>query len=228
MFSHSINNKFILNTKNDYNIIPFGHRCSSALACKYANIRKYSLPFDWIKPCFPGKIQQLLENNFENFIPNVCVGKFTNKYDIYFPHFNSDINKGIDDYKRRIIRLNCILNEPTKIYFVYINEDYLYNNTYRQDTFLENNFLEMLTLETYLKNKYSTIDFNILYFDFKTHTIPDNSNILQILLHTTTVYNTVNSAPYEKLRNYCGKILAELFETNLVTGYDDTTFHDTI
>ena len=228
MFSHNINNKFIINTKTEYNIIPFGHRCTSALACKYSNIRKYSLPFDWIKPCLPGKIQEILENNFDNFIPNVCAGNFTNKYDILFNHFNSDINNGIDDYKRRIDRFNSIINRPTKIYFVYINEDYLYDNAYRQDIFLENNFLEMLTLEKYLKNKYSTIDFNILYFDFKTHTIPDNSNIINIVLHTSNIYNEVNSAPYEELRNYCGKILAELFETDLVTAYDDSTFNDII
>ena len=65
MFSYVINNPNNFVIKNDYFIIPFGHRCSSALACKYANIRKFSLPFDWTIPSFPKKIQTVLENNLK-------------------------------------------------------------------------------------------------------------------------------------------------------------------
>jgi hypothetical protein len=68
MFSHVINNPNNFVIKNDYNVIPFGHRCSSALACKFANIRKFSLPFDWNIPLFPNKIVKVLENNFNDFI----------------------------------------------------------------------------------------------------------------------------------------------------------------
>jgi hypothetical protein len=71
MFSYKINNpnKFSIDVNGDYYAIPFGHTCSSALACKYAHMRKFSLPFDWTIPLYPSKIQKVLENDFEDYIP---------------------------------------------------------------------------------------------------------------------------------------------------------------
>jgi hypothetical protein len=109
MFSYVLNNPNNFVIKNDYVVIPFGHRCSSALACKYANIRKFSLPFDWTIPLFPNKIQKVLENNFNDFIPDVHNGIFCNKYDFILRHFNSNINNGVEEYKRRIDRFNNII-----------------------------------------------------------------------------------------------------------------------
>ena len=226
MFSYVINNPNNFVIKNDYFIIPFGHRCSSALACKYANIRKFSLPFDWNIPLFPNKIVKVLENNFNDFIPDVHNGIFHNKYDIILSHFNTNLNNGVEEYKRRIDRFIDIINQPKKIYFVYINEDYLYNSSYRENEFNHNIFNEMLELEKFITNKYINIDYNILYFNFKHHNIPTNSNIINIVLHTTNLYHTHDNAPYEELRNYCGKILAELFNTNLILGYDDKVFYN--
>jgi hypothetical protein len=226
MFSYVINNPNNFVIKNDYFIIPFGHRCSSALACKYANIRIFSLPFDWSNPAFPNKIKKVLENNFEDFIPDVHNGIFQNKYGFELSHFNPNINNGIEEYKRRIDRFNYIINQAKKIYFVYINEDYLYNNSYRQDEFNDNIFNEMLELEKFIKDKYINIDYNILYFNFKHHNIPTNSNIINIVLHTTNLYDTENCSPYEMLRIYCGTILAELFKTTLKLGYDCNVFNN--
>ena len=109
MFSYVINNpnNFVIN--KDYVVIPFGHRCSSALACNCAIIRKFSLPFDWTIPLFPNKIVKVLENNFEDFIPDVHNGVFHNKYDILLAHFNPNINDGIEEYKRRIDRFIYII-----------------------------------------------------------------------------------------------------------------------
>jgi hypothetical protein len=222
MFSHVINNPNNFVIKNDYNVIPFGHRCSSALACKFANIRKFSLPFDWNIPLFPNKIVKVLENNFNDFIPDVHNGIFHNKYGIELAHFNPNINNGVDEYKRRIDRFIDIINQAKKIYFVYINEDYLYDNSYREDEFNDNIFNEMLELENFIKDRYINIDYNILYFNFKHHNIPTNSNIINIVLHTTNVYDTLDDAPNNDLRIYCGKILAELFNTNSILGY----YHD--
>lgn len=226
MFSYVINNPNNFVIKNDYVIIPFGHRCSSALACKYANIRNFSLPFDWTYPLFPNKIVKVLENNFIDFIPDVHNGIFHNKYDFLLAHFNPNINDGVEEYKKRIDRFIDIINQPKKIYFVYINEDYLYNNSYRENEFNDKIFNEMLELEKFITNKYINIDYNILYFNFKHHNIPTNSNIINIVLHTTNLYDTEDSAPYEYLRNYCGKILSELFNTNLILGYDVSVFNN--
>lgn len=43
MFSYKINNpnNFCIDVKGDYYAIPFGHRCTSALACKFAHMRKF-------------------------------------------------------------------------------------------------------------------------------------------------------------------------------------------
>lgn len=60
----------------------------------------------------------------------------------------------------------------------------------------------MLELEKFIKDKYINIDYNILYFNFKHHNIPTNSNIINIVLHTTNLYYTTDSAPYEELRKY--------------------------
>ena len=53
--------KFI-NNSNNYIIIPFGHRCASALACKYASLRNQSLPFDWTIPLYPSKSKEILKS----------------------------------------------------------------------------------------------------------------------------------------------------------------------
>ena len=230
MFARTINNpnNLIVDDYGDeISVIPFGHRCTSALACKYSNIRKYSLPFDWVMPLFPSKIKKILENNFDGFIPDVRNEVFTNKYDITFHHFNSDVEKGIDEHNRRIERFTKIINEQKKIYFVYINEDYLYDEEYRKDDLNNNAFNEMLELEKYLKSKYINIDYTILYLDFKHHEIPADSNILNVVLSSTKVYNNRNVSPYEDFRNYCGKILSELFNTTLtLDGYNSSIFND--
>jgi hypothetical protein len=226
MFSYVINNPNNFVIKNDYFVIPFGHRCSSAIACKYANIRNFSLPFDWSIVLLPNHIQKVLENNFDDFIPDVYNGNFFSKYGFWLAHFNPNLNDGVEEYKRRIDRFNYIINQPKKIYFVYINEDYLYNNSYRQDEFNDKVFNEMLELEKFIKDKYINIDYNVLYFNFKHHNVPTNSNIINIVLHTTNLYDTENCPANEELRNYCGKILAELFNTNLNLGYTDNVFNN--
>lgn len=225
MFSFVINNpnKFVI-VKDNYHVIPFGHCCASALACKYASIRKFSLPFDWVFPLFPRKIKNILENNFDDFIPDVYNNIFDNKYDIWLAHFNRDINAGVEEYKRRIDRFNDIINKPTKIYFVYINENYLFDKNYREDKFNDDIFNDFLEIENFIKNKYINIDYNILYFNFKRHDIPVNSNIINIVLHTDKLYNTDCISSMQKLRIFCGEILVSLFNTELKTGYDNNTF----
>ena len=181
MYSHAVNNpNNLIIEQNNFYAIPFGHRCTSAIACNFASIRKFSLPFDWLVPLFPKKIQHILENNFNDFIPDVRNNIFLNKYDVHLAHFNSNIDTGIEEYMRRICRFDSIMNEQNKKYFIYINEDYLYNKDFRTDSLNNNIFNEMLELECFLKEKYTNIDYAILYFNFKHHTIPSNSNIIKL------------------------------------------------
>lgn len=225
MFSHTIHNPNNFVISKDYDIIPFGHRCTSALAAKFANIRKFSLPFDWTSPLLPSNIKRILINNFADFIPDVRNDFFKNKYNIVLSHFDPNINNGIEQYKRRIERFKFIINTPKKKYFIYINEDYLYEPAFRRDDINDNIFNEMLDLERYLKKKYAQIDYNILYFNFKKHNIPNDSNIINIILKTDKLYDNYIIAPYDKLRVYCGKILADLFNTHLTIEIDDNMFN---
>lgn len=227
MFSHTIHNPNHFEiTDKEYNVIPFGHRCASALACKYASLRKVSLPFDWTMLTYPDKIQQVLESDFEDFIPDVYNKKFVNKYNIYLAHFNENVNVGVEEYRRRIDRFKRLICSPSKIYFVYINEDYLYDADYRKTHFNDDIFKKMLDLETFLRATYANIDYNILYFNFKPHSIPENSKIINIVLHTTNLYNVTVGSPYQALRVYCAKVLALIFGTPLNIGYNNETFNN--
>jgi len=215
MFSHDIYNPNNFVTSKDYDIIPIGHRCSSAIACKFANIRKFSLPFDWNIPLFPNKIIKVLENNFDDFIPDVHKGIYKNKYGIHLAHFDRNISNGIEQYERRIKRFNFIIKTPKKKYFIYINEDFLYDVNYRRDELNASVFNELLNLEQFIKKKYTNIDYNIIYLNFKQHVIPTDSNIINIILHSSTLYDTYIDSEVAQFRIYCAKILADLFKTEL-------------
>ena len=213
-FKHEINPNIIINNTEGYYVIPFGQRCGSTLAIKFASLRKMSLPFDWTTLSFPKKIKNVLENNFKDFIPDVHNNIFRNKYDLNFPHFNNNIGEGIKQYERRIERFKKIILEDKKLYFVYINENYLYNERFRKKEFNDNIFSEMLELELYLKKKYPKINYSILYFNFIEHKIPKESNIINIVLNTNKLYNTAVGVSHTPVRVYCGKILCNLFKVN--------------
>jgi len=226
MFSHTLHNPNNIVLKDNYYAIPFGHRCASAIACKYASIRHFSLPFDWVRPLFPNQIQKVIENNFSDFVPDVYGGVLWNKYGIHLTHFNADIAKGLDEYTRRIERFHMVMNDTNTLYFVYFNEDYLFDPEYRKDAFLDGQFHEMLELESFLKEKYPAIDYSILYVDFKKHDIPTTSNILNIVLESTTLYDVPEGSTFNELREYVGILLTELFHTKLDLGYSLQTFND--
>ena len=206
-------NNIIINTKENYYVIPFGHRCSSALTIKYASLRKFSLPFDWTIPLYPDKIKNILKNNFEDFIPDVKNNIFENKYGVIISHFDDDILNGIKEYERRIERFNRIIKENKRIYFVYMNEDYIYSRKYREKEVNDKIFFDMLELEKFLKKKYLNINYTILYFNFFEYKIPKDSNIINIVLKTNKVYDTICDNNFNNYRLYCGKILSNVFKT---------------
>lgn len=228
MYHFEINNpnNLLIDTNSEYIPVPFGSRCTSAIACNYSGIRKFSLPFDWTVPLFPIKIKIILENNFKNFLPDVHNNKFGNIYNIILAHFDINLDNGINTYKRRIERFNTIMNDTKKKYFIYINEDYIYNKSYREDKFNDDIFNQMLELEDYIKEKYKNIDYRILFFNFKYHNVPKNSNIINIVLNTS--YNFVDNEKLciddmiPKFRIFCGEILSKFFNTEVTknTNYD--------
>lgn len=221
MFSYTINNpnNLVINN-NNFHAIPIGYRCSTAIACKYAKIRNFSLPFDWGIPWNPTKIQTILENDFQNFCNFESINNsnimYNKTYDFQSGHFTNENNVLNETFHRRIDRFNNIMNESTKKYFIHINEDFIYSTYHKTYEFCNNIFNELLEFEDFIKKKYTNIEYNILYFDFNKHNIPKNSNIINIVLNSNVIYNTVHESPYEEFRMYCGQILSELFYTNVL------------
>ena len=213
MFTYTVEKSF--NIKEKYNVVPFGYRCTSALVCKYSGLRKISLPFDWTIPAYPDRIQKVLENDFADFIPsNIRNGVFKNKYEIGLAHFDKNIDEGINMYKRRIDRFKYILNNDKHIYFIFVNEDYLYNPDYRNNDF-NNSILEnMYKLENYIKKNYKNLTFNILYFDFTERKIECNSNVIYFQIASSKLYNH-DCDVVGKFRRFISEILAAHFKTNV-------------
>jgi len=226
MFNYKIiNTNSVIISDASYSVIPFGHRCTSAIASRFANVRNVALPFDWTKYSFPRNIKKTLENNFVHFVPHVELGEFVNKYDIELAHFNPDVVEGINSYIRRVCAFAQIMDDHTQSkYFVYINEDFLYDPTYRNSQFIENMFNEMIELEAYLKQRYPAMNYGILYFDFIEHQIPKDSRIINIVLDTPQLYDTYVGSTDELLRFYSGWVLSKIFNTKLnPSGYDCNT-----
>ena len=86
-------------------------------------------------------------------------------------------------------------------------------------------FLEMLELELYLKKKYPKINYNILYFNFIEHNIPEESNIINITINTNKLYCKHNSSPFDKFRKYCGKILCDIFKSKYNPSFNTKLFY---
>ena len=94
----------------------------------------------------------------------------------------------IESFKRKITRFTKILNESKGyILLVYINEDYLYNEEYRETETQNYNNLIMLSL--YLKKTYPTLKFHILNISFKKRQNSNRENIINIYYKSNVVIN---------------------------------------
>lgn len=231
MFSYTVES-FAIPPKGEYYVVPFGHRCTSALAAKFARLRDFSLPLDWLDTAFPGKIQRVLENDFQDFIPPFYTGTNKNKYDILFPHFNPNIEFGIEEMNRRIDRFRNILQQKSsqdakKVYFVYIAEDYLYEPSHRDKTFCEKISNEMIELDKFMNEKYPSLDYSILFFQFENeYALPPSSKIIPITLYSENpFFPSFENSTYSLFRDFCGTILTELFQTNLDLGFSMDIFY---
>jgi len=81
-----------------------------------------------------------------------------------------------------------------------------------------------------MKKKYTNINYNILYFNFIEHKIPEDSNIINIVLNSTNLYDSndlYESSVVDNFRRYCGEILTELFVTKLDLLWGNEDFFNT-
>jgi hypothetical protein len=143
-------------------IVPIGIDCGVAEVLKKYELRKFALPFDWVVT-YRG-IKHILENDFEEYIPNKVVYEenknitIFNKYDVKFIH--DKLNKDdIDKYKRRIERLKNILNNDTEE-VVFIKKGHTYHH-HGEYNFIDD-VQDVIELNNYLKNKYKTLKYKII------------------------------------------------------------------
>jgi hypothetical protein len=201
-------------------VFPVGHKCSSALAAISAGVRLFSLPFDWCGTLFPKKVISVFSNDFVDFVPDTFDNLlkhdlfgdyYINKYDIRISHI--DKNKGDDTiltYKRRIDRAMEILNGTQPVCFLYINEGYLWDKKFRKDGFNKQIFEELLELDRFIASKYPQLKYKILFIDFVKHTVPAESNIIPIVVHSTKLTNVHIFEDVTAFREYCGKMLKDI------------------
>lgn len=207
--------------EKDFRVIPIGLRCTSAIATKSAGLRQCSLPFDWLDKAYPIKVRNVLEADFADFIPDVYQGQFINKYEIHFPHFNPDLEKGIQECVRRMDRFRSMLQTESMIFFVYVNEDYLYNPMFRDPYVNQKMFEHMEEVDALLASKVCH-QYKILYIDFVQHeSNSDTSHIESIVLKSTQYYACEEDAPFHDYREMCGRLLSRYF----CTTFEKTALH---
>lgn len=129
------------------NVVSLGYFCSPAIELNYLNLRKSSLPFDWVISGNFGQVLELIDNNFKDFLEPEFLFQLKQypqyyrniKYNIDFYHdfdelksFDRQIDKIKEKYDRRIARFYNTIKEPTlflryicsKEEAVYINNNY--------------------------------------------------------------------------------------------------------
>ena len=215
---YTINNPMKISFLTGKPVISIGIRCTSAIACRYAGIRKVAMPFDWTIPTTPSIVQAILEEDFKDFIPDVANEKFINRYGIRLAHFNPDRNAGIEAMKRRISRCRQLLNTYSgRIYFVYTHEDYLYDPAHRATTYTTERYNEMIQLYNYMCDTFPRLDIVIIYIDFADHPRIPSANIVHVKMHVDrTCDNPLKPDPtlFVPFRKMCGDILCKLFGTS--------------
>ena len=106
-------------------IIPLGADCYSAITLDELNLRKISLPFDYIysdikmiKDCIENNFSNFLNlSNYKNFGRRGCINKFYKKK---FPHFNMFDIEMKQKMMKRIEKFKNILKSKEKKLFVHI------------------------------------------------------------------------------------------------------------
>jgi len=143
-------------------IVPIGIDCGVSLVMKKYNLRKISLPFDWVVS-YKG-IKEILENDFKEYIPESAIYKegtdivVYNKYDVKFIHDKFD-EEDNNKYKRRIERLKNILETNTDyIYFIKKGHSYHHHGEYN---FIDD-IVDVKELNKYIKDKYPKLSYKII------------------------------------------------------------------
>ena len=129
--------------------IPIGYNCWSAGILRELDLRKESLPFDWM---FTFKnISREFEQNFEHFYTNYPEG-----HHVGFEHGKPP--------ERRIDRLRRILSENEDILFLRLGHTTFHCNEKGGSLSNEDEIEEMIKLDKVVGEKYSHLSYKIYLF----------------------------------------------------------------
>jgi hypothetical protein len=188
------------------------------------------MPFDWAALTIPGNLKHAIEDDLRNYIPDVKNGVFMNSYNIKLPHFNPQLDLGINEHHRRIDRFKGLLSGPAHLFFVYTNEPYLIHKGYREGPSIERCHKDMVDLDDLLASKYPALAYNILYIDFVDHPRLDDSRIIPITVSSSRLYDSTVDLSLGVVigdhRLFLGKMLAEVFGTNFCAEFRIDSFYD--
>ena len=138
--------------------ISLGVDCGTATVFKSLNIRKVSLPFDWVVT-YEG-VTDIIANDFNGYLPilnNDCYEKMDKNNGVLFLHdkFPEDIEK----IKRRIQRFKSLIESNNeKLIFVRKSHG---EHHHREHNNIVDDIDDAINLDTLLKNKYPLLEYEI-------------------------------------------------------------------
>jgi hypothetical protein len=168
---------------NEYEyVVSIGNKCPTAMILKELNIYKESFPFDYI-PTTPELILKYLQTQ-DDFYPQMNIVRTKDK--VWFGHFNIN-NKYIETieaFKRRFARLFNILQNKSKILFVYTSEADIYNEMNNR---YNDNYSQLSKIVEYIIETYKYDNFKILCIHTNKSFI-DTNNIVNYTINVPEKY----------------------------------------
>lgn len=165
---------------HDYEyVVSLGNKCPTTLILRQLNLYNESFPFDYI-PTTPALILKYLQDTSE-FFPEK--NEIVSKDGVWFGHFDTTCEKydeTVETLNRRFNRLINILENKSKILFVYTSEADVYNELNNR---YNNNFNELCKIQDYIIDTYKYDNFSILAI----HTNKCFDNTKNIINYTINV-----------------------------------------
>ena len=139
-------------------VVPIGIDCGTAMLLRRYGLRDTAYPFDWVVN-YSG-IAEILENNFETFIPKIECSRYVNHAtNTWFVHY--DFPRDTEKYERRIKKfMNMLETCEEEIIFFRKGHSPHHHAEYNEIVF--NDIEEAEKLDLVLKEKYPKLKYKIM------------------------------------------------------------------
>jgi len=208
-------------------IVSLGHRCTSQIAINYvsnnSNCIGETSPFSWVNNFNANNIHQVIETNFTTYLSNI--EKEPYHLDINLPlksshgfgHYDLSDKRVQESFERKIHRfMNTLNNDNRNILFVYINEDFLYNEDYR--LYDDRIYEDLKILHDFIENRYPKLKFKLFNIAFNEK---DNyKNITNVYYKPKKIISkkdwhenmSIRSNLENEFRGDCGQLLLRFIQ----------------